>query len=112
MTWLKSGYHEVSPTSNLDYEIIMSNPTYNGTNGGQSGLNIQAYSLRDSKNYRLDKESSTGQFILRHSFDYLSYVSTVQNTNIACLIFDYFIIIIIRINYNYQLIIIIIKYKY
>jgi hypothetical protein len=29
MTWLKSGYHEVSPTSNLDYEIIMSNPQSN-----------------------------------------------------------------------------------
>jgi len=90
MTWLKSGYHEVSPTSNLDYEIIMSNPTFNGTNGGQSGLNIQAYSYTDSKNYRLDKISSTGQFILRNSFNYLSYISTVQNTNIACLIIDYF----------------------
>ena len=90
MTWLKSGYHEVSPTSNLDYEIIMSNPTNNGTNGGQAGLNIQAYSLSDSKNYRLDKISSSGQFILRNSFNYLSYVSTVQNTNIACLIIDYF----------------------
>ena len=90
MTWLKSGYHEVSPTSNLDYEIIMSNPTNNGNNGGQAGLNIQAYSLSDSKNYRLDKTSSTGQFILRNSFNYLSYVSTVQNTNIACLIIDYF----------------------
>lgn len=89
MTWLKSGYHEVSPTSNLDYEIIMSNPSNNGTNGGQAGLNIQAYSHTDSKNYRLDKTASTGQFILRNSFDYLSYVSTVQ-TNIACLIIDYF----------------------
>ena len=65
MTWLKSGYHEVSPTSNLDYEIIMSNPPGNATNGGLAGLNIQAYSLVDSKNYRLDKISSTGQFILR-----------------------------------------------
>ena len=90
MTWLKSGYHEVSPTMNLDYEIIMSNPTNNGTNGGQAGLNIQAYSLSDSKNYRLDKTSSTGQFILRNSFDYLSYVSTVIDTSIACLIIDYF----------------------
>jgi hypothetical protein len=90
MTWLKSGYHEVSPTMNLDYEIIMSNPTNNGTNGGQAGLNIQAYSLSDSKNYRLDKISSSGQFILRNSFNHLSYVSTVQYTNIACLIIDYF----------------------
>ena len=90
MTWLKSGYHEVSPTSNLDYEIIMSNPSNNGSNGGQAGLNIQSYSYTDSKNYRLDKISSTGQFILRNSFNYLSYVSTVQNTNIACLIIDYF----------------------
>ena len=90
MTWLKSGYHEVSPTSNLDYEIIMSNPTYAGTYGGQAGLNIQAYSLSDSKNYKLDKTSNIGQFILRNSFNYLSYVSIVQNTNIACLIIDYF----------------------
>jgi hypothetical protein len=90
MTWLKSGYHEVSPTSNLDYEIIMSNPPGNANNGGLAGLNIQAYSLVDSKNYRLDKISSTGQFILRNSFNHLSYVSTVLNTNIACLIIDYF----------------------
>ena len=89
MTWLKSGYHEVSPTNNLDYEIIMSNPPGNGIQAGLAGLNIQAYSLSDSKNYRLDKTSSTGQFILRNSFNYLSYVSTVQ-TNIACLIIDYF----------------------
>ncbi len=73
MTWLKSGYHEVSPTSNLDYEIIMSNPPLNGTNGGQAGLNIQTYSLSGSKNYGLDKISSSGQFILRNSFDYLSW---------------------------------------
>jgi hypothetical protein len=91
MTWLKSGYHEVSPTSNLDYEIIMSNPASAGAGGlGSAGLNIQAYSLSDAKNYKLDKTSSTGQFILRNSFNYLSYVSTVQNTNIACLIIDYF----------------------
>ena len=89
MTWLKSGYHEVSPTNNLDYEIIMSNPPGNGIQAGLAGLNIQAYSLSDAKNYRLDKTSSTGQFILRNSFNYLSYVSTVQ-TNIACLIIDYF----------------------
>jgi hypothetical protein len=55
MTWLKADYHEVSPTSNSDYEIIMSNPPGMGTNGGQSGSNIQSYSLVDSKNYRLDK---------------------------------------------------------
>ena len=42
MTWIKSGYFEVSPTMNLDYEIIMANPTFTGTNGGQAGLNIQA----------------------------------------------------------------------
>ena len=90
MTWLKSGYHEVSPTINLDYEIIMSNPPINGNNGGLAGLNIQAYSLMDAKNYKLDKVSSTGHFILRNSFNYLSYVSTVQNSNIACLIIDYF----------------------
>ena len=76
---------------NLDYEIIMSNPASPGSGGvGSAGLNIQAYSLSDSKNYKLDKTSSTGQFILRNSFNYLSYVSTVQNTNIACLIIDYF----------------------
>jgi hypothetical protein len=46
--------------------------------------------LTDSKNYKLDKVSSTGQFILRISFDYLTYISTVLNTNIACLIIDYF----------------------
>jgi hypothetical protein len=63
MPWLKTGYHEVSPTMNLDYEILMSNPTIKGTNGVQAGLNIQSYSLSDSKNYRLDKTSSTGQFI-------------------------------------------------
>ncbi len=90
MTWLKSGYFEVSPTMNLDYEIIMSNPSNNGTNGGQAGLNIQAYSLTDARNYRLDKTSSTGQFILRNSFNHLSYVLSVQNTNIACLMIDYF----------------------
>jgi hypothetical protein len=90
MTWLKSGYHEVSPLSNLDYEIIMSFTPGPGIQAGLAGLNIQAYSLTDSKNYRLDKVSSTGQFILRNSFDYLTYISTVQYTNIACLIIDYF----------------------
>ncbi len=90
MTWLKSGYHEVSPTSNLDYEIIMSNPPGMGTNGGQSGLNVQVYSSVDSKNYRLDKISSTWQLILRNSLNHLSYTSTVLNSNIACLIKDYF----------------------
>ena len=90
MTWLKSGYHEVSPLSNLDYEIIMSNPVGNGNNGGLAGLNIQSYSLVDSKNYKLDKTSSTGQFLLRNSFNHLSYVSTILNSNIACLIIDYF----------------------
>ena len=90
MTWLKSGYFEISPTMNLDYEIIMANPTYNGTGGGHSGLNIQAYSLTDAKNYKLDKTLSTGQFILRNSFNHLSYISTVIDTNIACLIIDYF----------------------
>jgi hypothetical protein len=90
MTWLKSGYHEVSPLSNLDYEIIMSFTPGPGIQAGLAGLNIQAYSLTDSKNYKLDKVSSTGQFILRNSFDYLTYISTVQYTNIACLIIDYF----------------------
>ncbi len=90
MTWLKSGYHAVSPLSNLDYEIIMSFTPGAGIQAGLAGLNIQAYSLTDSKNYRLDKVSSTGQFILRNSFDYLTYVSTVQYTNIACLIINYF----------------------
>ena len=90
MTWIKSGYHEVSPMSNLDYEIVMSNPGTNGSNGGKAGLNIQAYSHTDTQNYKLDKTAATGQFILRNSFDYLSYVSTVLNTNIACLIIDYF----------------------
>jgi hypothetical protein len=71
----------------------MSNPASAGAGGlGSAGLNIQAYSLSDAKNYKLDKTSSIGQFILRNSFNYLlvSYVSTVQNTNIACLIIDYF----------------------
>ena len=69
----------------------MSNPAYPEAGGvGHAGLNIQAYSLSDSKNYTLDKTSSTGQFILRNSFNYLSYVSTTQNTIIACLIIDYF----------------------
>jgi hypothetical protein len=81
---LKSGYHEVSPTSNLDYEIIMSNPPVNGTNGGQAGLKIQTYSLSDSNNYRLDKISSSGQFILRNSFDYLSSISTVHSNIAVC----------------------------
>ncbi len=30
-------YHEVSPTGNAYYEIIISNPIYNRTNGGQAG---------------------------------------------------------------------------
>ena len=46
----------------------MTNPTFNGTMGGHSGLNLQAYSLTYSKNYRLDQTSSTGQFILRNPF--------------------------------------------
>ncbi len=50
----------------------------------------QPHSLTDSKNYKLDKVLSTGQFILRNSFDYLTYTSTVLNTNIACIIIDYF----------------------
>ncbi len=62
----------------------------NGIQAGLAGLNIQAYSLTDSKNYILNKVSNTGQFILRNSFYYLTYISTVLNTNIACLIFDYF----------------------
>ncbi len=45
---------------NLDYDITMAKPTFNGTDGGHRGLNIQAYSLTDSKNYKLDKISSTG----------------------------------------------------
>ncbi len=60
MTWLKSGYHEVSPLSYLDYEVIMSDPVGNGTKGGLAGLNIQSYSLVDFKNHKLDKTSSTG----------------------------------------------------
>ncbi len=44
----------------------MSNPPGNANNGGLAGLNVQAYSLVDSQNYRLDKISSTGQFILRN----------------------------------------------
>ncbi len=49
MTWLKTGYHDALPTRNLDHEIIMSNPTYKRTNEGLASLNIQAYSLTDSK---------------------------------------------------------------
>jgi hypothetical protein len=45
MTWLKSGYHEVSPLSTLDYEIIMSFTSGNGIQAGLPGLNIQADSL-------------------------------------------------------------------
>ena len=90
MTWIKSGYLEAHPAMNLDYEITMTNPTYNGTMGGQKGLNIQAYSLSDAKNYRLDKTSSVGEFILRNSFNYLSYVSSYSGMNVACLIIDYF----------------------
>ncbi len=56
----------MSPLSNLDYEIIMSKPVGNGNNGGLACLNIQSYSLVDSKNYKLEKTSSTGQFILRN----------------------------------------------
>ncbi len=44
MTWLKSGYHEVSTLSTLDYEIIMSFTPGHGIRAGLSGLNIQAYS--------------------------------------------------------------------
>ena len=90
MTWINSGYLEAHPAMNLDYEITMTNPTYNGTMGGQKGLNIQAYSLSDAKNYRLDKTSSVGEFILRNSFNYLSYVSSYSGMNVACLIIDYF----------------------
>ncbi len=90
MTWLKSGYHEVSSTSNLCYKIIMSFTQGNGIQAGLAGLNIQAYSLTDSKHYRLDKVTNTGHLILRNSFDHLTYLSTVFNTNIACLILDYF----------------------
>ena len=73
------------------FEMKLSPFFFAGAGGlGSAGLNIQAYSLSDAKNYKLDKTSSTGQFILRNSFNYLSYVSTVQNTNIACLIIDYF----------------------
>ncbi len=90
MTWRKSGYLEAHPAMNLDYEITMANPTYNGTMGGQKGLNIQGYSLPDAKNYKLDKNSSIGQFILRNPFNYLSYVSSYLDMNVACLIIDYF----------------------
>ena len=49
----------------------MSNPASAGAGGlGSAGLNIQAYSLSDAKNYKLDKTSSTGQFILRNSFNF------------------------------------------
>ncbi len=68
----------------------MTNPTYNGTMGGHSWLNIPAFSLSDAKNYKLDKSSSVGEFILRNSFNYLSYVSSYLDMNVACLIIDYF----------------------
>jgi hypothetical protein len=60
MTLLKSGYREVSPTSSSDYEIIMSYTPGNGIQADLAGLNIQAYSLTDSKKYELDKVTSTG----------------------------------------------------
>jgi hypothetical protein len=68
----------------------MSYPLINGSDGAQAGLHIQAYSLMDPQNYKLDKTSSTGQFILRNSFNHLTYISTILNTTIACLIIDYF----------------------
>ena len=90
MTWLRSGFHEVYPLMNLDYEITMSYPLINGSDGALAGLHILAYSLMDAKNYKLDKISSSGQFILRNSFYHLTYISTVINTSIACIILDYF----------------------
>jgi hypothetical protein len=43
MTWLKSGYHEVSPLSTLDYVIIMSFTPGNGIQAGLAGSTIQTY---------------------------------------------------------------------
>ena len=89
MTWLKSGYHEMSYPLNLDYEVIMSSPVNAGTNGAHSGLNILAYGF-PYQNYYLDKITDSQQFLLRNSFDYLSYFSNVNNTVISCMILDYF----------------------
>ncbi len=59
----KRRLHEVSSTSNLeslDYEIIKSNTTNDGiNNGGQAVLIMQLFSLGDSRNYRLNKSTST-----------------------------------------------------
>jgi hypothetical protein len=41
-------------------------------------LQILSYSLIGSRNNKLDKTASTGHFISKNSFDYLSYDSSVR----------------------------------
>lgn len=88
--FITSAYFEVlnSGIPNiLQYDIYMSNPANNGTPVGNSGINICANGF--PLNYRLNQINPTFITLVRTAnFNYLSVLSTVNNTICSCIIED------------------------
>jgi len=70
-----------------NYEIYMANKTIAGGTGELAGINICATGTPE--NYNLNKIPLSYIFLLRtDNFNYISIISTVQNTSVNCIISD------------------------
>jgi hypothetical protein len=88
--FIASGYFDLL-NNNLprvcNYDIYMANKGSAGGSGEISGINICATGVPD--NYNLNKIPLSSIFLLRtDNFNYISVVSTIQNTSVNCIIND------------------------
>ena len=82
MSWLTTGVHEIG--YDLNYDISYSYKV----NAPNMGLNVCAYGWPfESK--LLSSVNPNGPFLLRNSFDYITFCCSVQNTVITAMIIDY-----------------------
>jgi hypothetical protein len=82
MSWLTTGVHEIG--YDLNYDISYGYKV----NAPNMGLNVCAYGWPfESK--LLSSVNPNGPFLLRNSFDYITFCCSVQNTVITAMIIDY-----------------------
>ena len=82
MSWLATGVHEIG--YDLNYDVSYSYK-YNIPN---MGLNVCA-SGWPFESKLLSSINPNGPFLLRNSFDYITFCCSIQNTVITAMIIDY-----------------------
>ena len=84
MSWLTTGAHELVGGDDLNYDISCSYKYLTPT----AGLFINAYGW-PFENKRLSLINPNGPFLLRNSFDYITYCCRIQHSLITVMIIDY-----------------------